>query len=100
MSPVKKVTSPDSIISKALTDENIPKLYANNHTCVLGTGDVAILFNNANTTVGMLNMSFTAAKSLALSLQELISHLETKCNTPIMTSKDIEKYLSEGRKDG
>ena len=85
--------SPAHTMQKALDDPDIPKLYANAFECALGTGDVALLLRNADKTVGMVSLSYTVAKTLAIRLGDLIRFLETKSGKTIMTSGDIEKAL-------
>jgi hypothetical protein len=85
--------TPAHMMQKALRDPDIPKLYANAFECALGTGDVALLLRNADKTVGIVNVSYTVAKTLSRRLNELITFLESKSGNPIMTSEQVEKAL-------
>ena len=85
--------TPVNKIEKALEDPEVPKLYANSFECALGLGDVALLLKNGNKTVGVLNMSHTLAKTLAMRLGDLIRFLEAQSETPVMTTADVEKAL-------
>ena len=80
-------------MQKALDDPDIPKLYANAFDCALGAGDVALLLKNADKTIGMVNISYTVAKTLAIRLHELVKFLEAKSGTSVMSSDEIEKAL-------
>ena len=80
-------------IEQALESVEVPKLYANSFSCALGIGDVAILLKNGNKAVGVVNMSFTIAKTLSIKLQELIAFLEAKSGNRIMISDEIGQML-------
>ena len=82
-----------SKIEKALADTEVVKIYANSFECALGLGDVALLLKNGDQTVGVVNMSHTVAKTLALHLGELIRFLESHSGTKIMTTVEVEKSL-------
>jgi len=90
---------PQKIFHEANKNQDIPKIYSNAFSCSIGTGDVVILFQRAEVPVGMVNMSYTVAKTLAIKLQGLITFLEQKSGKSIMTTDDINKYLAEPRED-
>jgi len=76
-------------IDEALGNPEIPNLYSNSFSCALGQGDTIVLFKNGSTPVATLNLSYTTAKTLAIKLQGLISHLESVSGNKIMTTDDI-----------
>ena len=85
--------NPIQMMQKALDDPEIPKLYANAFECALGTGDVALVLKNADKTVGVVNMSYTVAKTLSINLHEFVKFLEAKSRTAVLTSGEVEKAL-------
>lgn len=82
-------------IEKAISDPEIPNLYSNSFSCALGQGDTVILFKNGNKSVGTVNLSYTTAKTLAIKLNGLISHLEKVSGNKIMTTEDIGLLLQK-----
>ncbi len=91
----KKNANIQTLMDKAMKDENTPKLYGNNFFIALGTGDVSLLLRNSNKDIAIINLSYTTAKSLSLKLQDIISFLENKSKTKIMTSTEIENMMKK-----
>lgn len=83
-------------LEKALGNPNIPKIYTNNFDIALGTGDVVVILKNASNVVGVVNVSYTIAKTLSLKLQGLIRLLEKQTGKVIMTTEEINKSLQPG----
>ena len=93
------------VLDKALNDDNVPKVYANGYSTATGQGDIALLFQRNGKAVSVLNLSFSVAKTLALTLGQTIKDLENKTENNIMTVHDIQKALGKeiegnGEKDG
>ena len=82
-------------LKQALESPDIRKLYANGFANALGTGDITIVLNRNNVPVGVLNLSYTAAKTLAVKLMELIQKLEEETGNEIMTIDFLQKVLLE-----
>ena len=80
-------------IAKVFEDPDLPKVYMNSFECALGLGDVALLLKNGDTTVGVVHMSHTVAKTLSVRLGEMIRFLESKSGTSVLTTSDVEKAL-------
>jgi hypothetical protein len=76
-------------IENAISEGNIPNVYSNNFSFVLGTGDIIVLLKNTIHPVAVLNLSYTGAKTLSIQLNDLINHLETATGNKIMTTMDI-----------
>ena len=81
-------------IKDVIKNETVPIIYSNGFICVLGQGDVAILFQKSGVEVGLINLSFTTAKTLAIKLRQLIEFLEMKSERNIMTTEDINVFLT------
>ena len=92
----KKEKDVNKAISKALENPDTPKLYANSFSLALGMGDLAILLSVADKDIGVLNLSYTTAKTLAIKIQQLISLLEEQSGQTIMTTDDINEHLLGG----
>jgi hypothetical protein len=84
-----------TVLDKALNDDNVPKVYANGYVTATGHGDITLLFQRNGKPVSVLNLSFSVAKTLALSLGETIKDLENKTENNIMTVFDIQKALAK-----
>jgi light-regulated signal transduction histidine kinase (bacteriophytochrome) len=61
----------------------------------MSNADIAVLFTQNGKTAGVVNMSYTVAKTLSQKVDELIKRLETKSEQTIMTTDDIGKYLED-----
>ncbi len=83
-------------LKEAFDNPDIPKLYTNSFSLALGAGDLAILLSVADKDIGVLNLSYTTAKTLAIKIQQLISLLEEKSGQTIMTTDDINELLLGG----
>ncbi len=77
-----------------------PELYVNNLGVALGSSDVLLLLERNNTPVGIVNLSFTSAKSLAVALGQIIAELEQRANREILTNEDIAGLFSKGEEPG
>jgi hypothetical protein len=82
----------DARLRKGLEAE-VPHLYFNGFASGLGTGDVTVVLEQNGTPVATLNMSFTVAKTFAVSIGSLIATLETRSERSIMTTDDIDEVL-------
>lgn len=82
-------------IDEAINNPEIPSLYSNSFSCALGQGDTVVLFKNGKKPIVTLNMSYTTAKTLAIKLQGLISHLESISGNKIMTTDDIGLFFKK-----
>ena len=87
-------------LNEAISNESVPKIYANGFVTAIGHGDVMILLQRNNQPSAVLNLSFSVAKTLALSLGKTIRDLETKTDEEIMTTSDIQKALQKDEKNG
>ena len=86
-------------INKALENTEIPKLHFNGFVNTMAIGDVLMVLENNGKPVAILNGSYTVVKSFADSLNNLIENLERKSERKIMTTNEVEKYLSEDKKN-
>ena len=85
--PKKDAT--DDRIARAMKSD-VPRVYFNGFVNGMSTGDIITILEKNNTPVGILNMSFTVAKTLSVSLGQMIARLEETSGRPIMTTHDIE----------
>lgn len=83
-----------AVLSAALRDTAIPKLYANGFVNALGGGDSTILLQRNGEPIAVLNLSYSLAKTLAVKLSAMIKELEEKTGNKIMTSDDIQISLN------
>ena len=88
-------------LDEAVSDDTVVKIYANGFIVACGQGDVIVLLQKNGKPVSILNLSFSVAKTLALSLGKTIKDLENRTEKNIMTTFDIKKALSlDGKEEG
>jgi len=78
----------------------VPTIYANGFENALGTGDVVMVLERNGEPAAIVNLSFTLAKSLSVSLARLISALEAKTGREIMSTRDVEDALESRDEQG
>lgn len=76
------------MVEEAMSDPNIPKLYVNGFINGLTQADVVILLQRNGQGIGILNMSFTVAKTFAQKVAKSIGVLEARTKTTIMTMEE------------
>jgi hypothetical protein len=67
----------------------VPAIYFNGFELGLSNSDIVAALSLSNAPVASVFMSYTTAKSLAKSLNEIILHLESITKREIMTSDDV-----------
>ena len=80
-------------ISSAFNDPNIARFYINGFHLGQGLSDVFIIMMNNGKAFGIMNMSFTTAKTLMVSLQEIMTNFEQKMDQKILTLYDIKEKV-------
>lgn len=83
----------NQLINLALESDSIPKIYCNGFTNAVGNSDVMLVLQQNGKPAGVVNISFTIAKTLSQSLKEIIDSIEEKSNQTIMTTHEVEKFL-------
>ncbi len=92
-SPPNQAAALNQLINLALESDSIPKIYCNGFTNAVGNSDVMVVLQQNGKPAGVVNMSFTIAKTLSQSLKEIIDSIEEKSNQSIMTTHEVEKFL-------
>jgi len=72
-----------------------PSIYINGFAAGMSSGDVYVVLQRNGIDVGVLNFSYTVAKSLGGALTTLISSLEKRSGKTIMPSSEIFQALSK-----
>ncbi|MBF0516073.1 MAG: hypothetical protein HQK97_02990 [Nitrospirae bacterium] len=80
-------------LRKALESEDIPKIYFNNPVFFLNPGDISMLMQRDSSSVAVINMSLTVAKTVAAHLGSIIAEVEEKSGNKIMTLNDSMSAL-------
>jgi len=80
-------------ISKLQEEPNIQKIYTNAVIVFRSNSDVGIVCYLNGKPTAMFNMSFTLAKTLAQKIGQVITDLEEKTGTAIMTTSEIDKKM-------
>lgn len=91
------IPPPEERLARAIA-ANAPQIYFNGFASGLGNGDVNCVLERNGQPVAVLNMSFTLAKTLAVSLGSIISQVEERAGRDIMTTHDIDKLFNEETK--
>lgn len=79
----------------ALDSGDIPHIYFNGFTNAMGQSDITSVLFRSGAPAATLNMSYTTAKTFALKLGQLVASLEAETSHEIMTTDDINNYLSK-----
>ena len=80
---------------KLAKDAHVPEIYINGFVNGLGNGDVYTVLERNGTPVAILNMSYTLAKTFAVSLGGVIAQLEARSGRDMLTTSDVEEIFKE-----
>lgn len=96
--PAKSPDTPDHVQAqvriKAALDAGVPQIYFNGFANALSTGDITTVLERNGQPVAILNMSFTVAKSMSVSLGGVVSALENISERDMLTTFDLERIFS------
>jgi hypothetical protein len=87
----------ESSIEEIVSNPELTKIYANGFSTAIGNGDCTVVLMQNGHPVGLLNLSYTVAKTLSISLGDAISKVEELTGNSIMTTWDIEESISGKR---
>lgn len=77
-------------IQHALASQTVPKIYANGFTCARSNSDILVVLSLNGQPAGLLNLSFTGAKSLANDLRKTVADIERITSHTIMTINEVD----------
>ena len=80
---------------KDLMEKDIPHIYANGYMSYLGTSDIAIVLKHNDKPIGTISLAYNLAKTLSITLGEMIRELEKKTEQNIKTVNEIKKEVFE-----
>ena len=80
-------------ILQNMAAENCNSMYFNSFSIAVGTGDVVMTLRLNGKPILVLNTSYTVAKTLGIGLGTVISELENKSATTIMTIETVANAL-------
>lgn len=83
---------PGDRIDRAL-ESDVPRIYFNGFVNGFSSGDILCVLERNGQPVGIMNMSYTVAKTLSASLAQLVGSLEETSNQPIMTTHEVARLL-------
>src|SRR5690606_21277628 len=92
------VEGPGDRIKRAL-DSGVPRLYVNGFMNALTPGDVLTVLELNDQPAAVLNMSYTTAKTLAVSLGQIVAQLEHMTGREMLTTHDVTGMLDAQAKD-
>jgi hypothetical protein len=90
--PDEKQSIEQERIARAI-DAGVPQIYFNGFVNTITVGDVLTVLETNGKPVVVLNMSYTIAKTLAISLGQIISQFESGVERNMLTTHDVEKAL-------
>ena len=76
-------------------DADVPTIHFNGFVNGITTGDILTVLERNAVPVGILNMSFTVAKTLSVSLGSLIASIEEASGRTIMTTRELQTFLEK-----
>jgi hypothetical protein len=88
----QKEGTPTERIHLALGSD-VPRIYFNGFVNGFSAGDIMCVLERNGQPVGIMNMSYTVAKTLSASLATLVGRLEETSKQPIMTTHEVGKFL-------
>lgn len=74
---------------------NVPIVYSNGFITNVGASDISIIFLLDGVPAIKLHMSFTATKTIANNLKDIVEILEKATSHPIMMSPEVEAGLKK-----
>lgn len=77
--------------TEATANDALPNIYFNGFVAGISDGDIVVMLRKNNKPIGILNMSFTVAKSLSQSLGTSIAELEKSTGQDIMTTQVVRE---------
>lgn len=84
-------------VREVLKNDDIPHMYFNGFTTMLGTGDACIVLKLHDRPLTVLHLSYTLAKTLAEKLGATITKLEQDSGRSIMTTDDVKELIKKDR---
>ena len=76
----------------ALSQPEVPKIYANSFVCGYGNADFVVVLERNNTPAVVLNLSHTLAKALAQSINASVSEIENGTGQGILTLEAMDQH--------
>ncbi len=95
MSEIDKSPAAAIEMDKILSDDSIPKIYANGFFSALTNSDLAIVLKVGAKVNGVLSLSFNTAKTLAFQLAEIINAVESATGSKISTIPEVSRGLEK-----
>ena len=84
----------------ALAKPDLVRLYANGFGLGMSNADAYVILHQFGQPVGIINMSYTLAKTLALRLGSLVAEWETRVGQPLATTDKLDEVFSKNPSDG
>ncbi|MCZ7595344.1 MAG: hypothetical protein M5U16_10870 [Hyphomicrobium sp.] len=85
--------APDRV-TKAL-ESDVPQIYANGFINALSNGDILTVLERNNKPVAVLNLSFTVAKTLGISLSQTVAQFEEATGRNMLTTHEVDAALAQ-----
>lgn len=86
-------------MQNALSDD-VPKIYVNGFGVTATLGDIMVLLEANGRAVGVLNMSYTVATTLAARLHALLAAFEERTGRPMLTIDAVAELLGREQEQG
>jgi hypothetical protein len=90
----RKTPQPDAaaaVTAFAMADPSLARLYANGFTLGLTNADVYIILQMFGRPTGVVNLSYTLAKTLSMKLEKLVKDWELKTGNELATTDTIDQ---------
>jgi hypothetical protein len=89
-----KPFAPEDVLRDAALRNDIPKIYANGFSVGMSNADIVVVFQRFGPNpVGVVNLSYTLAKTLAQRLGRLVAEFERQIGQDILTTDRIDEAM-------
>ena len=91
-------TAEDAAVKERMTralESDVPNIYFNGFANGISTGDIIMALEKNSAPVGVINMSFSVAKTLSVSLGTIIASIEEASGQPIMTTHELQAFMEK-----
>jgi hypothetical protein len=91
--------SPLKVINEAQQNPDLKHIYTNGFAVGITNADVALVLQLSGRSIEVVHMSYTLAKTLAQRLGRVVSELESKILTTLVTTDMIDEFFKADKKD-
>lgn len=95
--PAPPKTDSLNVLTKAVRDPSVNRIYANGFTIGISNADAHIVLSWFGQPLAIVNISYTLAKTLSLKLNKLVEDWEKKTKHPLATTDVIDEAFKDAK---